>query len=136
MSVLGVPELIAALDKMVVAATAANLRIINRSEAVVNANIKKQFTGAHQRGKPTTSSPGSPPDVVTGTLRRSVTSTTPVLHGFMATGSVYPSAVYARIQELGGRGLPARPYTAPGGQSSLPAIQQIALEEWGQAVRS
>ena len=129
----GVSEVIAALDKILAQVEAGNLRIIKRSQAVVNANIKKQFTGAHRKGTPTTSSPGSPPDVVTGTLRRSIISEAPTMSGFTARGRVYPSMIYGRIQELGGRGLPPRPYTAPGLAASTSAIQAIAVEEWGKA---
>ena len=135
-SVHGVPELAAALDAIVARTTASAEIIVRRGQAVVEANIKKQFTGAHAKGTPTTSAPGSPPDVVTGTLRRSVTSETPVLNGAVATGRVYPTAVYARIQELGGRGLPPRPYMEPAHQASLAAIQRIALEEWARATRT
>lgn len=126
-----------ALDAMVAATAASALTIVRRGQAVVNANIKRQFTGAHKPGEPTTSEPGQPPDVVTGTLRRSVVSSTPVLSGLMATGTVYPSAVYARVQELGGgpSDLPPRPYTAPASDESLAAIQAIAVEEWGRATR-
>ena len=130
---MGVPEVGAALDAMVAASTEAALVIVRRGQAVVEGNIKRQFTGSHAKGQPTTSAPGSPPDVVTGTLRRSITSSTPTLNGLMATGHVYPSVVYARIQELGGRGLPARPFTAPGADASLAAVQRIAVEEWTKA---
>jgi HK97 gp10 family phage protein len=134
-SVFGVAEVKAALDRIVEQSTAASVRIVKRGQAVVEANVKKQFTGAHKRGEPTTSAPGSPPDVVTGTLRRSITSDKPSLSGFVATGRVYPTAVYARIQELGGNGLPARPYMQPGYEASLPELRDIAVEEWGKATR-
>ena len=110
----------------------AAVNIVRRSESVIEANIKRQFTGAHKPGEPTTSPPGSPPDVVTGTLRRSVVSTRPVRRGFEASGSVYPSAVYSRIQELGGGALPARPYVQPGYDESMDDVRRIAFEEWGR----
>jgi hypothetical protein len=132
----GVSELKAALDKIAAQTAVASVRIIKRSEAVVEANTKKQFTGAHKRGDPTTSAPGSPPDVVTGTLRRGITSDVPSLNGVVATGRVYPTAVYSRIQELGGRGLPARPYLAPAYEASKAAINAIAVEEWAKATKS
>ncbi|RMI47609.1 hypothetical protein EBO15_01525 [Actinomadura harenae] len=74
----------------------------------------------HPRRTPTPSPPGQPPAVVTGTLRRSVITQVPTGGAGRWIGSVAPTAVYSRIQELGGatgRGhhvlLPARPYVAP-----------------------
>ena len=133
MTVQGIPELKAALDKMVGKVNEASLRIITRSQAVAEAAVKAQFTGHHKKGEPTTSKSGKPPDVVTGTLRRSVISERPTMNGLVAHGRVYPTMVYARIQELGGRGLPARPYVHPGYLASLPAISKISTEEWGIA---
>jgi len=134
-SVFGVSEVKAALDRIVAQSTAASVRIVKRGQAVVEANAKKQFTGAHKKGEPTTSAPGTPPDVVTGTLRRSIISDKPSLSGFVATGHVYPSVVYARIQELGGRGLPPRPYMQPGYEASREQLKEIATEEWAKATR-
>ena len=134
-SVFGVDAVKAALDRIVAESAAASVRIVKRAEVVVEANVKKQFTGSHARGEPTTSAPGSPPDVVTGTLRRSITSSPVSMSGFAAVGSVYPTAVYSRIQELGGNGLPARPYMQPGYEASLTRLQKIATEEWAKATR-
>lgn len=134
-SVFGVDALKAALDKMVAEVTDASVRIVKRGEAVVEANAKKQFTGQHKKGTPTTSAPGEPPDVVTGSLRRGITSSPVRLSGFAASGTVYPSVIYSRIQELGGFGLPPRPYMQPAYTASLPDLQRIALEEWGHATR-
>jgi hypothetical protein len=54
-----------------------------------------------------------------------------------ATGRVYPTSVYARIQELGGgpSNLPARPYVRPGYEESLPRLKDLGVEEWGKATR-
>lgn len=132
----GVGEVKAALDRIVAESMAASVRIVKRGEAVVERNVKGELSlGAHKRGTPTTSAPGTPPDVVTGTLRRSVTSDVPTLSGFVATGRVYPTVVYARIQELGGNGLPARPYMQPGYEASLPELRIIAEQEWAKACK-
>lgn len=76
-------------------------------------------TSSHPRGTPTPSAPGEPPSLVTGTLRRSITvkGPTPLGRGRWEA-QIGPTAVYGRIQELGGvtgRGavLPARPYVQP-----------------------
>lgn len=130
----------AAFTRMAAEVDAVNLNIIRRSQAVVNANIKKQFTKSHPKGTDTPSAPGEPPAIVTGTLRRSITSSRPRIRGGHAVGEVYPSVVYGRIQELGGtagRGavLPARPYAGPGLEQSKERIGSIALEEWGRVTR-
>jgi phage gpG-like protein len=134
----GVSEIQALLKGKILKADLAAVAIVRRAQAVVEANAKYQFTGSHAKGSPTTSSPGSPPDVVTGTLRRSIKSSRVQKGGFAeARGQVYPTAVYARIQELGGtagRGsvLPARPYMAPSEVASRSRIGAIALEEWAK----
>jgi phage gpG-like protein len=136
--ILGVRELMAAFGKAAEAVEVTATQIVKRGQALVEGEAKKQFTGAHARGTPTTSRPGSPPDVVTGTLRRSIVSDSPQRDGLGVTGRVYPTAVYARIQELGGqtrRGtLPARPYMAPALKSATPRLSAIAAEEWGSAL--
>ena len=140
--IFGINEVVAALEAISLAAQVSAKTIVKRSEAVVETEAKKQFTGAHGRHDPTTSRPGEPPDVVTGTLRRSIKSDPVSVNGWLAKGSVYPTTVYARLQELGGttgRGgrtnLPARPYMAPAYALSLPKMAAIAAEEWAKAVR-
>jgi len=70
---------------------------------------------SHGRGTPTPAAPGEPPSLITGQLRRSVIMR-PKGRAHVQVGA---TAVYARIQELGGdagRGhsahLPPRPYLA------------------------
>ena len=135
----GVEALQAAFDAMIVEAASAAKTIVKRAEVEVEAETKKSFTGAHKKGTRTTSQPGTPPDVVTGALRRSITSSPVQVTATAATGSVYPAAVYSRIQELGGVGgrgahLPARPYLAPSLEKATPRIKAIAVEEWAKVV--
>lgn len=135
-SIIGIREVQAALDGMVTSARAAAVTIVKAGEAEVEAEIKKQFAGAHRRGTPTPSSPGQPPAVISGTLRRSIHSERPTVTGLGAAGRVYPTAVYARIQELGGHAghstLPARPYVRPGYEAAKPKLAAIAAAEWGK----
>jgi hypothetical protein len=134
--VYGVAELKAVMDAMAAEVTAASVRVVKRSQAEVEKSAKKSFTGSHSAGEPTGSVPGEPPDVVTGSLRRSIISDKPRISGFAVTGHVYPSVVYARIQELGGgNNLPARPYMQPGYEASLERLKEIGVEEWGKATR-
>ena len=65
---------VAAQAKSKAALTA--LALAAERQAKINAS-----TGAHKRGTPTPARPGTGPAVVSGTLRRSLTHTTPVLHG-------------------------------------------------------
>lgn len=138
-SVHGASEVIAGLIRMAGESSVAAELIVKRAQVLVEGEAKKAFTGAHPRGMPTGSAPGTAPDVVTGTLRRSIMSSATETVDGGAVGRVYPTAIYARIQELGGqtgRGgattLPARPYLQPAYEASKPRISQIAAEEWAR----
>lgn len=139
--VAGVREVQAAFARMAAESSAASRRIVKRGEAVVNSEIKHQFSAAHSRGTPTPAPPGAPPAVVTGTLRRSIRSDAPRSTGDGGwLGRVYPTVIYSRIQELGGVGgggavLPARPYVAPGYRAARPKLTEIARQEWGEVTR-
>lgn len=140
--VLGVDLLRGALTRLTVGVEAASALIVARAQAEVEAAAKAEFTAAHQTGTPTPSTPGSPPAVVTGTLRRSIRSDTPTqvrFGGFV--GHVAPTTIYARIQELGGQAgrglattLPARPYMAPALEKARPKLSAISRELWGAAI--
>ncbi|MBK3624906.1 hypothetical protein JHN59_08600 [Streptomyces sp. MBT49] len=87
---------------------------------LAEAAIKQQLTtSSHDKGTPTPSAPGEPPSLVSGTLRRSTKVVGPIPVGFGRwLAEAGPTAVYGRIQELGGtagRGaeLPPRPYVQP-----------------------
>lgn len=62
----------------------------------------------HPPGTKTNAPPGDPPALVTGTLRRSVVPELAKGGGPVATASVAPHTVYARIQEYGGHIYPVR----------------------------
>lgn len=137
MNVYGVDKCLAAMQGIVMRSNEAAIAIIRRAEAALEGEIKKSFTLAHQRGTPTPSAPGEAPAVITGTLRRSIRSTTPEpLATGGAKGMTYPTAVYARIQELGGFGLPARPYVQPSHDRSKEIFRAIAEEEWRRSTRA
>ena len=99
-------------------------------------------TTSHAPGTPTPSNPGDPPSLITGKLRGSVVTTPPAQVGEgrweAKTG---PTAVYGRIQELGGicgaghrTRLPARPYLAPSLEASKQRLGQILGDAWESAV--
>ncbi|MEV0968516.1 hypothetical protein [Microtetraspora glauca] len=98
--------------------------------------IKKTLrTFSHPKGTQTPSPPGSPPALVSGSLRRSVKAGRPRQTGAARwEAHTAPTIVYARIQELGGRTgrnhatyLPPRPYVAP---SHAKLIASGQLAEW------
>lgn len=98
--------------------------------------IKKTLrTSSHAKGTPTPSSPGSPPSLVSGSLRRSVKAARPVQVGAARwEAKTRPTIIYGRIHELGGvtgRGhatrLPARPYVAP---THIRLVASGDLERW------
>ena len=116
----GLPEFKAALDKAVADAHKAGQRGANAAAALVSRTTQDKLRQTtHKRGTPTPSRPGEPPSLVSGQLRRSVKIVPAERRGPTAwVSKVGPTAVYARIQELGGTAgngatLPARPYLEP-----------------------
>lgn len=80
-------------------------------EAIKN---KLKESGRHAPGTKTPSAPGSPPAQIVGELRDSVRVFGPKRKGFgVYEAMVGPVKAYARIQDLGGGHLPARPYMMP-----------------------
>jgi phage gpG-like protein len=143
--VVGVAELGAALEELAVALSTATQSATAKASHLVEGEIKKTLaTTSHQRGTPTPSSPGEPPSLVTGTLRRSITVDGPHPLGLGRwEAQIGPTAVYGRIQELGGvtgRGgatvLPARPYVQPSFDrlASSGALIEVYFAAWRTAL--
>src|SRR2546429_5409805 len=125
----GVREFGAALDTIVAAQRSATRQATAKLLHMIEAAAKVQLTtSSHRRGDPTPSAPGEPPSLVSGNLRRSVNVTGPESVGATGwQGEVGPTAVYGRIQELGGIAghgsrLPARPYMKPAWDEVEPLI--------------
>lgn len=149
MSLEGMDAFMAAVDKIVDAANEGGRRGANNAAQLVASRTKSKLTWTtHKKGEPTESQPGEPPALVTGTLRRSVKVVPAVPLGAGAwQAQVGPTAVYARIQELGGRlganprhgmwrspaTLPPRPYLAPSVAELVSGGQLWAAfrEGWG-----
>jgi hypothetical protein len=138
----GVGQAIAAIDAKVAAMHAATRAATAKALHVIERSAKQKLTtSTHELGTPTPSAPGEPPSLVTGNLRRSITVTGPDPAGpGMWKGSVGPTAIYGRIQELGGitrgRTLPARPYMEPALHDVLDEIERIFAEAWTGAILS
>lgn len=118
----GLDTFLRALDKLRADFDAAARKGANAAAHAVESRTKaKLTTSTHRRGTPTPSRPGQPPSLVTGTGRRSVKVIPAVPAGAGAwEAKVGPTAVYMRIQELGGATgrrhattLPPRPYLEP-----------------------
>jgi hypothetical protein len=102
--------------------------------------------GYHPYGTPTGSRPGEPPWRIGGHLAREVKVHGPDLHaGFRGArweGAVGSSAVYARIQELGGWAgrhhrtyLPPRPHLRPAWNIVRPGVRAIYVHELRRKIR-
>lgn len=131
------------------AATSKALHLIERevklalSQTSTGSDQGRAANGRFQKHVHTASAPGQPPFLRTGNLRRSVQVEGPLPTGPTSVeGQVGPTAVYARIQELGGqtgRGgrttLPARPYVEPSFVKVMPEIGVIYREAWAAALR-
>ncbi len=134
-------RMIAEVDVATEAAAAAGGHLV---EGQIKDNLSRY---SHPKGTRTTSPPGEPPAVVTGTLRRSLIVEGPARIGFgMYEARVGPAGVvYARVQELGGRTgrngatvLPPRPYVKPGLQKVLDdgSLQATFHTAWAGALRA
>lgn len=140
----GVPNLQRAMAAMVVRQNAATRTATSKAAHHMEREIKAELSlGSHRRGEPTTSEPGTPPDMVSGDLRRSVQVDGPWPHapsGWEA--EVGPTIEYGRIQELGGETgrhgatyLPPRPYVEPTLEKNQAEIAAIYREAWAAALR-
>lgn len=139
----GARQAAGALSAMVARQNAATRIGLGKSAHLLEREIKAQLSlGSHERGEPTTSAPGEPPDLVSGDLRRSVQVEGPGPRGSGSWEvSVGPTVVYGRIQELGGRTgrhgatvLPARPYVAPALDEMKPIMRTVMREAWAGAL--
>lgn len=117
-----------AVDALVGAANEGSRKAVTGAANLVASRTKaKLTTSSHKKGTPTPSRRGEPPSLVSGTLRRSVKVVPAIpLGAGVWQASVGPTAVYARVQELGGacgRGLhtvlPPRPYLSPALQEAI-----------------
>jgi phage gpG-like protein len=140
----GVRELRTAMTAMVARQDAATRTGLGKAAHLLEREIKAQLsTGSHQAHEPTTSAPGSAPDLVSGDLRRSVQ-----VDDMLSLGQgrystqVGPTIVYGRIQEFGGQTgrnhattLPPRPYVAPALEKMTPVMFEVMKSAWAAALR-
>ena len=133
--VLGLSEFRAAMDKVIAQADAAAKAIVTQGAASIEAAAKANFAGAHKKGQPHVG--GDLPNVVTGTLRRSITHTSVVKVGLGTWGTtVGPTTVYGRRVELGFNGSKGYPFFGPAVEKNAKKLQDIAVKAWTAAIRA
>jgi len=127
----GVSEFRKAIDTFVTRENTATRAAVAAAAHVIEASAKEHFSGSHAKGLPHVG--GSEPNVVSGSLRRSIHVEGPVSNGlFSWTAKVGPSTVYARAIELGLRQNRSvkYPYFGPGFTESLPRVRKIMTAAW------
>lgn len=128
------------IDRAGVSAGVAADRMADVAKRAIHTNLN---LSSHPPGTPTPSPPGFPPSRITGQLDESVTET--LRHHEDSVGHaenhVAPTAVYARIQELGGwtgvghhTYLPPRPYVRPALEKSRRELQNAAERAFREVV--
>lgn len=134
MPLLGLHEVEAALKKVAADAILAAEKTVVRAAAVVEAEAKKNFQGAHPKGQPHQG--GDRPNVVSGMLRRSIHHLPLTRFGFGDFGTrVGPATVYARRVELGWHGSRGYPYFEPAVKTTRPKYEEIAAQAWREFLR-
>jgi len=111
---------------------------------LIRDNARREFEGNHPKGQPHVG--GNRPNVVTGSLRRSIMLIPPepiMLGPGKYTISVAPTMIYGRRIELGFTGTdslgrhfnqPPYAYLQPGVDKALPVIPRIFRDAWGAAL--
>lgn len=128
---LGIPEFMGALEKVTRDADAASKMIVHTGSMKLVREAKANFDGSHKKGQPHQG--GDKPNVVTGTLRRSIRATPVEKTGlFEYSSSVGPTVVYGRAVELGyaPRNMRPFPYFNPAAEKVLPEIRDLAVNVW------
>lgn len=137
----GIKEFAAGIDKLVARMDTASRIAVTKGGNLVKKNIQGQLSiDSHRRDERTASAPGTPPSLVSGALRRSISVQLEL--GTDAKATIGPTIIYGRIQELGGTTgyghhsrLPSRPYVRPGLMESMPELINIYHEAWSSGMR-
>ena len=145
-TVTGVAELTRALQAMAARVEAATPVAVKAAGDLLKAKAQTELSRtSHAPGTPTPSVAPQPPSKITGHLHDTWDVLGPTAIGAAIWHEeIGPTAVYARIQELGGdtgRGhattLPARPYLRPAFEAWMrdPATREVFAKGWARAVR-
>ena len=137
MAVTNLRELDAAIGRLSTRLSLVARTTVTRAAARVEAEAKHNFDGAHGRGQPHVG--GASPNVVSGTLRRSIGHSMISRIGTVDWGTIVgPRTKYARRVELGYPGGEGRghqhtrpfPYFKPAVDKVIPEFGSIAAETW------
>lgn len=138
MPILGLHEFEAALVRVAKGAENAARDAVAETAALAEAGAKKNFEGAHAKGQPHVG--GDKPNIVTGTLRRSIRTDPIRRYALGDYGTIVaPRVKYARRVELGypggggGRGHQATrpfPYFTEPAKHAKDRFRTIAAERW------
>lgn len=127
MELVGLKDVLARLDGLGENAGKAAREIVTRSAALVEAETKLNFSGAHPKGFGHVG--GALPNVVTGTLRRSIRSDPIEILGPQDFRTqVAPREIYGRRVELGYNGSKGYPYFVPGATRAIPKLEALRNE--------
>lgn len=144
-SMSGGPEWRAALHAKGTAVVRATRTATRQARIVLEREEKATLRlRSHRRGTVTPSPPGEPPAKISGHLARSVKGRGPrMVRRGVWLAEVGPTAVYSRIQELGGdtgrnhrTHLPARPFVKPTTRAQMRRIHDLYKHAWREAILS
>lgn len=138
----GIDDLEAALLGMAERGKGAARTAAEKMGEVAQTEVKRQLSlSSHAPGTKTPSNPGDPPSLISGGLHGSVHETQSFGDDTHWEIHQAPTAVQARIQELGGwtgKGhqtyLPPRPYVRPAMDIAHDKIEQAAVDAFRDAI--
>lgn len=122
----GLGKIEATFDRIHAETQAANRTIVVQSAAVIEAAAKANFSGSHKKGQPHVG--GDKPNVVTGTLRRSITHDPVQYNRDGAWTRVGPTVVYARSVEI----THGYAYFEPAVRHTERQVEEIAHRVWSR----
>lgn len=133
---IGINQAIAALAKMDQRVDAATAVTVVQAGALTEAKAKANFEGSHKRGEPRVPNSDNKPNIVTGTLRRSIRSTPTVRLAGGYSVMVGPTTEYGRRVELGfvGQDSLGRRYNQPPYPYFGPAVEEVRVEAHALAI--
>lgn len=135
MPVLGLRELTAALHKVSAEADLAARQTVLEAAKLLETGAKHNFAGAHKKGDPHVPAfaDGHPiPNVVTGTLRRSIRHDPLVKYGLGEWGTrVGPTTAYSRRVELEY----GYAFFVPAAKAIAPRLPEIGAANWRKFLR-
>ena len=143
-SVSGGDAVAAALDRIALRVRLATRNAVKDANRLIQRRATTELSRySHPPHTPTPSPPGQPPARITGHLIGSLSPTGPFPTGGGFAGKVGPTAVYSRIQELGGQAgrnhsvtLPPRPYMRPTRSKVIAdgSLRRLFVGAWRRAL--